>query len=38
MGRDSNSIIYIIGAVILLHFLLGILWLIIKLGRKRDPD
>jgi hypothetical protein len=38
MGRDSNTIIYIIGGIIVLHFIIGILWLILKLGRKRDSE
>jgi len=38
MGRDSNVIVYIIGGIVLLHFIVGILWLIIKLGRKSDQD
>jgi hypothetical protein len=38
MGRDSNSIIYIIGGIIVLHFIIGMLWLILKLGRKRDSE
>jgi heme/copper-type cytochrome/quinol oxidase subunit 4 len=38
MGRDSNIIIYVIGGIIILHFVVGILWLILKLGRKNNPD
>ncbi len=38
MGRDSNMIIYVIGGIVILHFVIGIIWLIIKLGRKSDRD
>gem|GEM_PF-3469945 len=38
MGRDSNIIVYVIGRIVIFHFIVGILWLISKLGRKSDSD
>jgi len=36
MRSDSNTIIYIIGGIIVLHFLVGIVWLAYKLSKKKE--
>lgn len=36
MRGDSNTIVYIIAGIVLLHFVVGFVWLVIKMGKKRD--
>ncbi|HLF53450.1 MAG TPA: hypothetical protein VI621_14225 [Flavobacterium sp.] len=36
MRNDSNTFVYIVAGIILLHFLIGFAWLIIKLSKKKD--
>ncbi len=36
MRSDSNMLIYIIGGVISLHFVVGFIWLAIKMNKKKD--
>jgi len=36
MRGDSNLTIYIIAGIILLHFIVGFIWLAIKLNKKKD--
>lgn len=36
MRNDSNTLIYIVGGIILLHFLVGFIWLAYKLNKKDD--
>lgn len=33
--RDSNTFMYIIGGIILLHFVVGFIWLWVKMNRKK---
>ena len=33
--RDSNSILYIVIAIVILHFIAGISWLLYKMYKKR---
>ena len=35
MREDSNTLIYTIAAVIILHFVVGFVWLAYKLSRKK---
>jgi heme/copper-type cytochrome/quinol oxidase subunit 4 len=34
--RDSNTFIYIVGGIIVLHFVVGFIWLIYKFSKKDD--
>lgn len=36
MRDDSNTFIYVVAGIIVLHFLVGFIWLIIKLSEKKD--
>jgi hypothetical protein len=36
MRDDSNTFMYIVGGVILLHFVVGFVWLIFKFSKKKD--
>lgn len=36
MRSDSNTLIYVIAGVILLHFVVGFIWLAIKMINKKD--
>jgi ABC-type glycerol-3-phosphate transport system permease component len=36
MRDSSNTFIYIVGGIILLHFLVGFIWLIVKFSKKKD--
>lgn len=36
MRSDSNTLIYVITGVILLHFVVGFIWLAIKMTKKKD--
>tara|TARA_R110000868_G_scaffold66877_3_gene198851 strand:- start:21821 stop:21952 length:132 start_codon:yes stop_codon:yes gene_type:complete len=38
MRGDSNTLIYVIAAVIALHFIVGFIWLAYKLNKKKDDD
>ena len=38
MRGESNTLIYIIATVIVLHFIIGFIWLAYKLNRKKDSD
>jgi len=38
MRSDSNTIIYIIAGIILLHFVIGFIWLAIKMTKKKDDN
>lgn len=33
---DSNTTIYIVATIIILHFLVGFIWLAYKLTKKKD--
>lgn len=35
MRGSSNTLIYIIAGIIILHFIVGFIWLAIKMGKKR---
>ena len=34
--RDSNTFMYLVGGIILLHFLVGFVWLIQKFSKKKE--
>ena len=34
--RDSNTFMYLVGGIILLHFVLGFVWLILKFSKNKD--
>lgn len=36
MREDSNTFMYLVGGIILLHFLIGFIWLIVKFSKKKD--
>ena len=36
MREGSNAFMYIVGGVILLHFIVGFVWLVFKLSKKKD--
>lgn len=36
MRDDSNTFIYWVGGIIVLHFLVGFIWLIVKFSKKKD--
>ncbi len=36
MRGDSNTMIYIIAGVVILHFVVGFIWLILKLSKKKE--
>ncbi len=36
MRGDSNTMIYIIAGVVILHFIVGFIWLILKLSKKKE--
>lgn len=36
MRGESNTIIYIIAGIILLHFVVGFIWLAYKLSKKKE--
>lgn len=36
MRDDSNTFIYWVGGIIILHFLVGFIWLIVKFSKKKD--
>ena len=36
MRDDSNTFIYVVAGIIVLHFLVGFIWLIIKLSKKKE--
>jgi len=38
MRSDSNTIIYIIAGIIVLHFVVGFIWLALKLSNKKGKD
>lgn len=38
MRSASNTIIYIIAGIILLHFVGGFIWLALKMGKKKERD
>ncbi|MFD0797755.1 hypothetical protein ACFQZJ_09800 [Maribacter chungangensis] len=38
MRGDSNTLIYSIGAIILLHFVVGFIWLAVKMTKKKDDN
>jgi len=38
MRSDSNTLIYIIGGIILLHFVVGFIWLAFKMSKKKDDN
>lgn len=38
MRGDSNTLIYIIGGIILVHFVIGFIWLAVKMSKKRDDS
>lgn len=36
MRGNSNVFMYVVGGIILLHFLVGFIWLFFKLSKKKD--
>ena len=38
MRDNSNTFIYIVAGIILLHFVIGFAWLVFKLTKKNDKD
>ena len=36
MRDNSNAFIYVIAGIVVLHFLVGFIWLMIKLSKKKD--
>ncbi len=36
MRDNSNTFMYVVAGIILLHFIVGFIWLIIKLSKKKD--
>ncbi len=36
MRDNSNTFIYVVAGIILLHFLVGFIWLMIKLSKKKE--
>jgi hypothetical protein len=38
MQSDSKTLIYIIGGVILLHFVVGFIWLAVKMSKKKNDS
>ena len=36
MRDNSNTFMYVIGGIILLHFVVGFVWLIFKLSKKKE--
>ncbi|CAM2914289.1 hypothetical protein SAMN05444355_107168 [Flavobacterium frigoris] len=38
MRDNSNTFIYVIAGIIILHFVVGFVWLIFKLSKKKDKD
>ncbi len=33
--RDSNTFMYLVGGIIILHFVVGFVWLIVKFSKKK---
>lgn len=38
MRDNSNTFIYVVAGIILLHFVIGFAWLVYKLTKKNDKD
>jgi heme/copper-type cytochrome/quinol oxidase subunit 4 len=38
MRSSSNTIIYIVAGIIILHFVVGFIWLIYKLNKKKEKE
>lgn len=38
MRSDSNTLIYMVGGVILLHFVIGFIWITVKMRKKKDDN
>ncbi|SEK30797.1 hypothetical protein SAMN04488008_101241 [Maribacter orientalis] len=38
MRGNSNTLIYIIAGIVLLHFVVGFIWLIYKLNKKKEKE
>tara|TARA_R110002051_G_scaffold48308_2_gene95340 strand:+ start:96139 stop:96258 length:120 start_codon:yes stop_codon:yes gene_type:complete len=38
MRGSSNTIIYIVAGIIILHFVVGFIWLIYKLNKKKEKE
>ncbi len=38
MRGDSNTIVYIVAGIVLLHFVVGFIWLAIKMTKKDKID
>lgn len=38
MRDNSNTFIYVVAGIIILHFVVGFAWLIVKLSKKKDKD
>jgi flagellar biogenesis protein FliO len=34
--RDSNTFMYVVGGIILLHFVVGFVWLLFKFSKKKE--
>ena len=38
MRDSSNTFIYVVAGIIILHFVIGFVWLVYKLTKKEDKD
>ncbi|TVZ14730.1 hypothetical protein JM81_0936 [Maribacter sp. MAR_2009_72] len=38
MRGSSNTLIYIVAGIILLHFVVGFIWLVYKLNKKKENE
>jgi ABC-type glycerol-3-phosphate transport system permease component len=38
MRGNSNTFMYVVAGIIMLHFLVGFVWLIIKLSKKNEDN
>lgn len=38
MRDNSNTFIYVVAGIIILHFVIGFAWLVFKLTKKNDKD
>jgi len=38
MRDNSNTFMYVVAGIILLHFIVGFVWLIIKFSKKKEDN
>ncbi|WP_339920885.1 hypothetical protein [uncultured Flavobacterium sp.] len=38
MRDSSNTFIYVVAGIIILHFVVGLAWLVYKLAKKNEED